>query len=342
MNLSKLSNILKKEPKFRFQQAFKSLYQDVISDWSQASVLPLSLRETLNKECPLGINYELIEDLDRGRVKKALIIFEDNVKVETVLIRNKDKRYTICLSSQAGCPLACVFCSTGKSGFIRNLTAAEILEQAFFWLRHIKSKNINEKIDNLVFMGMGEPFLNYDNFIRAVYDLNSAEKFNIGARRISVSSAGIIEGIKKLAGEKIQINLAISLNSALDSVREQLMPVAKNYSVTNLLRAVDAYISKTGRRVMFEYIMIKNINDGDDDAFELIKIMKNKLYLINLISYNPNGNFQASSPARINRFKDILEKAGLSVTVRNSQGQNIWAACGQLSGNSSVNNKKTV
>ncbi|MDX9779195.1 MAG: 23S rRNA (adenine(2503)-C(2))-methyltransferase RlmN [Patescibacteria group bacterium] len=330
MDLSKLSQILQGEAKFRFKQVYQSLYQDYISDWQQISVLPLSLRERLIKECPLDIQGVIVKDKNDKRAEKALITFSDGISVEAVLIRHRDGRHTLCLSSQAGCALACSFCATGKAGFKRNLSAEEIEQQYLFWARHLVVENKGEKIDNLVFMGMGEPFLNYDNFIKAVYNFHNPEKYNIGSRRMSVSTAGIVEGIKKLASEKLQINLAISLHAPLDSLRSQLMPIAQKYSLFSLFKAVDFYIAKTGRRVMFEYIMLKNVNDGDDDAQVLAQLMHKKLYLLNLIPYNPTGNFQPSSAQRIESFKKILEQSGVAVTTRFSPGQSIGAACGQL------------
>lgn len=332
MDLSKLSAILQTEPKFRFRQAYQALYGELISDWSQASVLPLALRERLNQECPLDIKAEIVVDPGDKYSLKALLTFSDNVSVETVLMRHRDGRHTLCLSSQAGCPLGCAFCATGQGGFFRNLSADEIVQQFIFWARYLKRENKGESINNVVFMGMGEPFLNYEQFIKAVKILNDAEKFNLGSRRMSVSTAGIVEGIKKLSTEKLQVNLAISLHAAVDSLREQLMPIAKKYSIAVILKAVDEYIRKTGRRVMFEYIMIKNVNDGEDDAVALAQLMKKPLYLVNLIPYNPTGKFQASSPARIKEFKEKLESLGVAVTERHSQGRGISAACGQLAG----------
>lgn len=332
MDLSKLSAILQTEPKFRFRQAYQALYGELISDWSQASVLPLALRERLNQECPLDIKAEIAVDPGDKYSLKALLTFSDNVSVETVLMRHRDGRHTLCLSSQAGCPLGCAFCATGQGGFFRNLSADEIVQQFIFWARYLKQENKGESINNVVFMGMGEPFLNYEQFIKAVKILNDAEKFNLGSRRMSVSTAGIVEGIKKLSTEKLQVNLAISLHAAVDSLREQLMPIAKKYSIAGILKAVDEYIRKTGRRVMFEYIMIKNVNDGEDDAVALAQLMKKPLYLVNLIPYNPTGKFQASSPARIKEFKEKLESLGVAVTERHSQGRGISAACGQLAG----------
>jgi len=332
MDLSKLSGILQTEPKFRFRQVYQALYGELISDWAQASVLPLNLRERLNQDCPLDITAEISVDPGDKSSLKALLTWADGVSVETVLMRHRDGRHTICLSSQAGCPLGCAFCATGQGGFFRNLSADEIVQQFIFWARFLKQENKGESINNVVFMGMGEPFLNYEQFIKAVKILNDPEKFNLGSRRMSVSTVGIVEGIKKLSTEKLQVNLAISLHAAVDSLREQLMPIAKKYSITSILKAVDEYTRKTGRRVMFEYIMIKNVNDGEDDALALAQLMKKPLYLVNLIPYNPTGKFQASSPARIKEFKKKLESLGVAVTERHSQGRGISAACGQLAG----------
>ncbi|MDA3802663.1 MAG: 23S rRNA (adenine(2503)-C(2))-methyltransferase RlmN [Patescibacteria group bacterium] len=333
MNIEKLSDILQDQPKFRFKQVEKALYSDFITNWQDLSVLPKDLREKLNNECPLDIEAKIFDGQNRG--KKALITLEDGQEIETVLIRQKHDdtlRYTVCLSTQIGCPLACVFCATGKMGFTRNLESSEIIEQVIFWARYLKERD--EKIDNIVYMGMGEPFLNYSQFIKSVKFLNDVETFNIGARRLSVSTAGITEGIKKLAGEKIQVNLAISLHAADDDLRRDLMPVAKKYRIHEILKEVDRYILKTNRRVMFEYLMIKEVNDSDKDAEKLVKLMKKPLYMVNLIPYNSTGRFQPSSEKRIDKFKEILENEGVAVTVRKSYGAEIGAACGQLKGSS--------
>ncbi|MFA6416858.1 MAG: 23S rRNA (adenine(2503)-C(2))-methyltransferase RlmN [Patescibacteria group bacterium] len=349
MKIKNLSQVLEGQPKYRYAQINKFLFQDYISDWDEASSLPKKLREELSAACPLEIKAEVFAAEGRQKTQRALVYLEDGESVETVLIRqkadkNKDADYdksedqadkreyrnTVCVSSQIGCPLGCTFCATGQLGFLRNLSSAEIVEQVVFWQRLLKAENVQEKVDNIVFMGMGEPFLNYPEFIKAVKFLNNPETLNIGARRMSVSTAGLTEGIKKLAGEKLQINLAISLHAATDSLRQKLMPIAKKYALTDIFKSVDDYIKKTGRRVMFEYLMIKGINDSQKDAENLALLMHKPLYLLNLIPYNDTGRFQTSSRETINDFKNILEKAGVSVTVRLSFGSDIAAACGQL------------
>ncbi len=332
MNLTKLSAILQTQPKYRFAQVNKALWQDFISVWQEVSSLPKDLREKLNEECPLEIKAEIEKNSGKNKSIKALITLEDSEAIETVLIRQKDKRNTVCVSSQVGCALGCEFCATGNFGFRRNLKSEEIVEQVVFWSRYLKNENKGQKVDNIVFMGMGESFLNYAEFIKAAKFLNNPETLNIGSRRMSVSTSGITEGIKKLAGEKMQINLAVSLHAANDNLRRDLMPIATKYSLHDIFKTVDNYITKTGRRVMFEYLMIKNVNDSDKDAHDLIKLMKKPLYMVNLIPYNQTGRFHASSRERIEKFKKILEEASVAVTIRLSFGSEISAACGQLRG----------
>jgi len=350
MNLTKLSKVLEKESAYRLKQSKKAVFQDLIEDWNQATNLSLYLRKILNKECPLSINGEFFISKDKKTVK-ALITLEDGLKVESVLMKHKPRsrkslaeqvryrkefslrggnRNTICVSSQVGCPLGCKFCATGKMGFKRNIEIFEIVEQVIFFARYLKKQN--ERVTNVVFMGMGEPFLNYENVISAIKILNDKEEFNLGARKFSISTVGITEGIKMLAEEKLQINLAISLHASNNKLRSELIPANKKYPIEKILKTVDDYIKKTKRRVMFEYLMIKDLNDSNESAKELVKLMKKPLYFVNLISYNPTGDFQPSSKERIKRFKNILEKKGVLATERYRFGREIKAACGQLAG----------
>jgi len=319
MNLKNLNKIIEKEPAFRKKQIEKLIYQDVIDDWDKATVLPLKLREELKKETSLKIKAEIFKSKN---VEKALITLEDNSQIETVLMKHDD-RTTVCVSSQVGCALGCKFCATGKLGFKRNLETEEILEQVLVFKR-------KERIRNIVFMGMGEPFLNYDNVLNAVKILNNENAFNIGARHISISTVGITEGIEKLSNEKLQVNLAISLHAPNNNLRLKIMPVTKKYSLENILKTVNEYIKKTNRKVMFEYTLIDNVNDSIENAKELSKIMKHPLYMVNLIKYNDTEEFKAPSNEKIKRFKNYLEKGGINVTERYRFGGDIHAACGQL------------
>ncbi|TSC96610.1 MAG: putative dual-specificity RNA methyltransferase RlmN [Parcubacteria group bacterium Athens0714_26] len=329
MDLIKFQELFKKQAGYRLGQAKKSLYQELIQNWQEAKALPLILKEELNEKCPIDILAETFISKDKNTIK-ALVTLEDGLKIETVLIRHKDRRNTVCVSSQVGCAMNCSFCATGKLGFKRNLEVWEIIEQVLFFARYLKK--IGERVSNVVFMGMGEPFLNYQNVIEAIKILNDEDGFNLGARHFSISTAGIIEGIEKLAKEKLQINLAVSLHAPDDKLRLELMPINKSYPIRKVLNAVDDYIKKTRRRVMFEYLMIKDINDSEKQAKTLAKLMKKYLYFVNLISYNFTGIFEPSSPSRIKRFKEILEQEGVAVTQRHGFGQDIEGACGQLAG----------
>lgn len=322
MNFSLIEKKLENQPKYRIKQVRKLVFQDLIEDWDKATVLPVELREEL-EEFPLGIRHELFEE---GATVKALIWLNDGLKIESVLMKHNDSRFTVCVSSQVGCPLACSFCATGKMGLKRNLEPFEIVLQVLLFSRHLK----NKKITNVVFMGMGEPFLNYENVMTAVRILNSPEYFNIGSRKISISTSGIVEGIERFAAEDLQVNLSISLHAPNNVLRSKLMPINKKYPLKKVLSAVDDYILKTKRKVMFEYLMIKGANDSLSYAKELARLMKKPLYMVNLIVYNPTGKFVPSDSRTIKNFKDYLEKEGVFTTQRYEFGRGIKAACGQL------------
>lgn len=329
MDLMNLDKILKKEPRYRHGQVKRCLFQDLIDDWSQATTLPAKLREELQKSCPLAISAQMQVSEDKNSAK-ALITLKDGLKVEAVLMCHTvgKTRNTVCVSSQVGCPLGCSFCATGKMGFKRNLHSSEIVEQVICFARYLKQSG--QKVTNIVFMGMGEPFLNYENVMNAIKILNDNEGFNLGVRHFSISTVGIIDGIKKLSKENMQVNLAVSLHAADDATRAKLIPVNARYPIEKILRAVDDYIEKTNRRVMFEYIMIDGLNDSDAAARKLLKIVRGKLCFVNLIGYNPSGTFQPSPAPRVERFKKILEQAGITVTQRFRFGRGIKGACGQL------------
>ena len=328
MNISKLGKLLAAEPKYRFKQAYTAVFQDLIVDWDEASSLPMATREQLKENCPLAIVAEVTTSADG--TQKALIKFEDGLAVETVLISHRDGRHTVCVSSQVGCPLGCLFCATGKIGFRRNLTRDEIVEQVVFFARALKKQN--SKITNIVFMGMGEPFLNYDNVLGAIKFLNEENTLNLGARRFSISTAGVTHGIRKLSEEKMEINLAFSLHASDEATRSRIMPINKKYPLDKVLKEIKNYTEKTRRRVMFEYLMIDGLNDSPEQAEQLSRLLKGMLGFVNLISYNATGVFKSSPPERIKKFKQILGKNRLSVLERHRFGEGIEAACGQLAG----------
>jgi len=353
MNIDKIKEALKDEPKYRTAQVMKAIFSDLIDDWGKATALPKPLREKLKKSCALDIKAEIKTDEDSS---KALITLEDGNKIETVLMRAATRasgqdtdclptRNSVCVSSQVGCPLKCAFCATGKMGFTRNLTASEIAEQVILWARTLASAH--ERIDNVTFMGMGEPFLNYDNVIEAIKILNDKVGFNLGARHISISTAGIIEGINRLSEEPLQVNLALSLHAPNTQLRSDLMPINKTYELEKVLTAVKNYINKTNRKVMIEYVMIDEINDSPQHAKELAAILKKylgrpsphssrkhdtHLFMVNLIEYNPTDTFKASSRDAISKFKQILINEGIQTTQRFKFGRRLFGACGQLAG----------
>ena len=328
MNLKEIEKFFSNQAKFRYRQMQKLLFHDFIEDWSQASVLPLSMREELKTKYPLAIEGRLFVARDQ-KSAKALLSLEDGNSIETALMVHPGKRNTACLSSQLGCPLACQFCSSGKF-FKRNLSWEEILRQVFFWQRYLKSKNLGP-LTNLVFMGSGEPFLNYEAVFKSIEYLNQVEGFNISSRKISISTIGIVPGIRKMAQEKIRVNLALSLHFLNDKLRQEIMPGTKKYPLTQVFEALDFYIEKTKRKVMLEYLMIKDLNDGADSAQALLNLLRGKsLYMVNIISYNETGRFKAPKQKTISDFKKILRRGGLEVVERFRFNQDVQGACGQL------------
>jgi len=330
MDLSSLNKILANQPSYRYRQVREAIFKQLIGNWEEARNLPKELREKLIAECPLEIDAE--ESRDR-RSAKAVIYLTDGSIIESVLINNSDGRHTVCVSSQVGCPIGCDFCATGQNGFKRNLTADEIVLQALFFARQLKAEN--DRVDNIVFMGMGEPFLNTDNVLRAVEALNDKEGLNIGARSISISTIGIIEGIKKLAKFPLQVNLALSLHAPNDKLRDQLVPINKKYPIKKIWPALENYLRETNRKVMIEYVMIDGVNDSGklaEELAQLISQLPKKLIMVNLIPYNPTGSYKASPASRLEAFKNILGRQGIEAVIRESLGQNIFGACGQLAG----------
>ncbi len=340
MVLQIIDDIFQNQPAFKKRVALEWIFKHGIDDWSKATSLSKDVRLQLQEKCPLNIPHTLFESNDTQTVK-SLITLHDGHTIESVLMRYKDGRNSVCVSTQVGCAMGCKFCATGKLGFSRNLSIWEIVMQVLLFQQLLVSGRIrssssqNQRIDNVVFMGMGEPFLNYENVLSSIKVLNDQKYFGIGARKISISTSGIIPGIQKLSDEDIQVNLAISLHAADNSLRSKLIPINKKYPLEDLLQSIKVYIKKTNRKVMFEYIMIKGVNDSEDHALELVQLLKRlpvHLYMVNLIPYNSTGLFQPSSEDRINFFQKLLMDAGIQAIRRKSFGGDIRAACGQLVG----------
>ncbi len=325
MNLENLNKTLENEPGFRAKQIKDLIFSNFISTWDETSNIPKILIEKLKKNTTLEINYKLLKSSD-NKTQKATITLNDNNKIEAVLIKHPDNRNTVCVSSQVGCPLNCSFCATGKMGYKRNLTSQEIIEQVLLFSRLEKPNTIT----NIVFMGMGEPLLNYENVLKAIKILNDPDYFNIGARKISISTSGILPGIKKLIKENIQLNLAVSLHAPNEDLRTTLMPVNKKYSLKNLFKTLDFYLKQTNRKILIEYLLLDKINDKEIHAKQLVNLLNHPLFVVNLIPYNDTGDYKKSSPKNIEKFKKILEINNIKVTQRSYFGGGIKAACGQL------------
>ncbi|MEA3423215.1 MAG: 23S rRNA (adenine(2503)-C(2))-methyltransferase RlmN [Bacillota bacterium] len=318
------------EKKFRAKQIFQWIHQKGISEFKQMRNIPNSLIEKLQERYYLqNMNVEKVSESAEDGTKKILFNFKDNEVVETVLMKYKYGN-SICISTQVGCRMGCRFCASTIGGLKRNITAGEMLGQVYEVNRMI-DKNIN----HIVLMGSGEPLENFDEVMKFLEMINHSEGYYLSLRNITISTCGLIPEIKKLADKKLQITLAISLHGATDDTRNKLMPINKKYPVEELLKAVDYYIEKTNRRITFEYAMIKDLNDSIAEARILGKLLKGKLVHVNLIPINEveENQFYPSDDKQIIKFKSILEKTGINVTIRRELGSDINAACGQLRNN---------
>lgn len=321
--------------RFRAEQLLHAIFKEGKNDYEQIKILPQNLRRILPHTLPI-FSLSLVRSVTSKDGKTTKALFETKTpdktpqKIEAVLMKFADGRHSLCVSSQAGCQLGCKFCATGTMKFGRNLMAEEIADQALYFAQRLMKEG--KHITNVVYMGMGEPFMNYDNVLQSAKILNDVRGLNIGARNITLSTSGICEGIEKLADEPIQLNLAVSLHAPTQALRERIMPIARRYSLDQLMAAIQKYISKTNRRVSYEYVMLAGINDHEEEARALAELVKDQLCHVNLIPYNATGiqNIEGSKRADIWKFRDILKEAGIAVTVRVTLGQDIDAACGQL------------
>lgn len=320
------------EPEYRADQIWQGLYQHNFSTWDHFSSLPKILREKLHNSFNIKSlkNVESISSQDL-LTKKILFRLRDNHFIETVLIK-KGARNTLCISTQIGCAVRCVFCATGKLGFVRNLSVGEIIEQIIYFSRILAGGD--EMISNIVLMGMGEPLMNYKNVLAAIRKIISPLAMNFGARRITLSTIGITPMIDKLAEENLQINLAISLHTVDDDLRHRLIPFSVNYPIMGMFNACKNYFRKTGRRITFEYVLINGINDSLQQAKLLANLTKEMNCHINLIPLNPIPGYIGVAPisSKIHAFGRILLDNGIPVSIRDSQGSEIQAGCGQLAG----------
>jgi len=324
-------------PRYRADQILLPLYYKFPKDINDIPQLPKKLREDLTEAgYTIGSAKETHRVVsDDGDTTKLLLNLTDGTPVETVLIQypsskiNGHPRSTICVSTQIGCAMGCVFCATGQMGFEKNIRAEEIVAQVIHFANILQQRG--EHVTNLVFMGMGEPMANYDETIRAVRILTHDRGFGIGQRNITISTIGLISGIDKLAEENLQVGLAISLHAPNNELRKKLVPTAGPNSVEDIIEAGRRYYKKTGRRVTFEYALMKGINDSPEIATELAILLKGNGSHVNLIPINPTaGDFKRPTQDNISEFERILSNAGVNCTVRIEKGTEISAACGQL------------
>jgi 23S rRNA (adenine2503-C2)-methyltransferase len=320
------------QPPFRTQQLWEGLYTRLYTDFSQFSNIPNDLRDSLSKQFiinPLRVQKSLRSQ--DGLTEKVLFALQDSTSVETVLMRY-ERRNSVCISTQVGCPMGCVFCATGQMGFIRSLSSGEILAQVLHFMRQLQAEN--QKLTNIVYMGMGEPFLNYEATMDSVRRLMDQQGLNFGARRITISTVGIIPKIEQFTEENLQVNLAVSLHAADDSLRSQLVPANRMFPINKLIPVCKAYTEKTHRRISFEYALIDGVNDSREAALALAGLLKGMLCHVNLIALNPSKKYslQGSPKAKVHAFSATLEEQGIPVTIRLRRGVEIQAGCGQLAG----------
>ncbi len=315
------------DKKFRAKQIYQWMHQKLVASYDEMTNVPAALRQKLAAEYPLTVLEPVrvqISQIDGTR--KYLFRLSDGNLIESVLMKYHHGN-SVCISSQVGCRMGCRFCASTIDGLVRGLLPSEMLEQIY----RIQ-KDIGERVDNVVVMGSGEPFDNFDNLLRFIELLNNEEGLNISARNLTVSTCGIVPKIYELADMQPQITLAISLHSPNDELRRSIMPVANKYSIDEIMKACRYYVEKTGRRITFEYSLVKDVNDTDECAMQLVHLVKGIKCHVNLIPVNPikERDYKQTAQAGVNHFRSRLEKCGVNATVRREMGRDIDGACGQL------------
>jgi len=333
------------EPRFRADQVWGWLYRSLVADFGAMTNLPAALRDRLEAETKLSVLTPIAEQTSAsGQTRKVLFRLRDGQSLESVLMRYHGRR-TACISTQVGCAMGCTFCATGQGGLARNLTAGEIVAQVIHFARELRAAELAQAqaagkrgelsahpVNRIVLMGMGEPLANYAAVWQAIETLTDRRGYNLGARRITLSTVGLVPGIRRLAQEERPINLAVSLHAADDELRNRLVPINRRYPLVELLPALRAYVDRTRRRVTFEYALIDGLNDSRQQAQRLADRVQDVLCHINLIPLNPTPGspLRPSPPERVAAFQHELEARGIPVTVRLRRGIDIEAGCGQL------------
>lgn len=328
LDLEELQNLVKElgQPAFRAKQLNEWIHEKNACSFDEMTNLPVAMREKLSERFSFNVPVELVKQVSKDGSRKYLLQFADGVSVETVGMPNRNK-LAVCISSQAGCAMGCAFCATGLAGLSRSLTAQEMVDQVL----HV-SRDFGERVTSVVFMGQGEPFANFDATIDALRALNDPDGLAIGARHLTVSTCGVIPGIRRFAELPEQFTLAISLHSAVQGTRNQLMPGVKKYTLPRLHEAIQLYVEKSGRRPTYEFAMIDGINDTNPEMQALIDFCAGTLCHVNLIQLNniPDSPFRPSPIEKVETLQRRLTMHGVETTIRNSRGSDIDAACGQL------------
>jgi 23S rRNA (adenine2503-C2)-methyltransferase len=318
------------EPPFRAKQLWKWLYVRLATDFDQMSNLPRALRERLQGLYRIDPLTPLEEQVSADRLtQKVLFRLPDGQTVESVWM-SYDRRQTVCVSSQVGCPIGCSFCATGQSGFVRDLSSAEIVAQPLYFARRVQA--VGQSLNNIVVMGMGEPLLNYDAVWQAIETWNDHDGFNVGARKITISTSGYVPGISQLARESLQVGLAVSLHAAIDELRDQLVPLNRRYPLSELGTACHDYVAATNRRITIEYALIDGVNDSVQHALQLANWLRGLICHVNLIPLNPTPDctYRPSPLAQVRAFQSVLVERQIATTVRAGRGGDVQAGCGQL------------
>lgn len=331
---AELAALLDGEPRYRLDQLWSGLYEQRMLP-ADLTTLPKALRTRLADALPLALTRAAESVSDDGQTVKWLWHLHDGASIETVLMHYPD-RSTVCVSTQAGCAMACGFCATGQAGFERNLSVGEIVEQVVRAAQVAASGPTPRRVSNIVFMGMGEPLANVERVWGAVERIHA--DLGISARHLTISTVGIVPGIRRLAGESLPVNLAVSLHAANDTLRDELVPINRRYPLADLYAACADYLAEKNRRISFEWALIDGVNDNDSDARELAAAARSLRAHINLIPLNatPGWPTQGTPPERVAGFRDRLEELGANATVRANRGNEIDAACGQLRANHEV------
>jgi 23S rRNA (adenine2503-C2)-methyltransferase len=319
------------EPKFRANQIWHWVYKRGVTDISRMTNLSAAFREKYSYLLPLEVLQEQkVENSADGETTKFLWQLGDRSFIESVLIRAPGRR-TVCVSSQVGCPARCAFCASGRQGLVRNLSAAEIVEQVYQIDRYLQESE--ERVSHIVYMGMGEPLENYDEVVKSIRIFNETEGLRISQRRITVSTVGVIPGIIRFSEEGLQVSLVLSLHAPNQKLRQKIVPYARKFVLEELLSVMRDFHLKTGRNITYEYTLLAGINDQPEHAEELVTLLKEDQCVVNLIPYNPIDGLRLKRPDRnvIDKFQAILLRGGIQATQRYTKGKDIAAACGQLS-----------